>query len=127
MIRNLIIFVVCFVIGAATVLVYRITTYHQHGKIAPVPTVAATPMTMPLPPPAATAASSASAPVPAAATGQPVNTICPVCGMKVNPQLPTATWKGRIIGFGCAGCLPRFQAEPDRFGEAALKNQTVEP
>jgi YHS domain-containing protein len=62
----------------------------------------------------------------APAAGAPVNTICAICGMPVNPKLPTATYQGKTIGFGCKACPPKFAAEPDRYGPAALKNQVVE-
>jgi hypothetical protein len=56
----------------------------------------------------------------------PVNTICPGCGNPVNPAIPTATYKGKTIGFNCAMCPPKFAAEPEKYGEAALKNQAAE-
>ncbi len=59
-------------------------------------------------------------------TDAPVNTICAICGMPVNPKLPTATYQGKTIGFGCKACPPKFAAEPERYGPAALKNQVVE-
>lgn len=60
------------------------------------------------------------------AAGAPVNTVCALCGMAVNPAIPAATYQGKSIGFGCKACPPRFAADPERYGPAALKNQVVE-
>ena len=70
-------------------------------------------------------AASPAAPAPPA-DATPVNTICAICGMPVDPALGTATYKGSVIGFGCKTCLPKFKADPAKYGEAALKNQVVE-
>lgn len=56
----------------------------------------------------------------------PVNTVCPICGMDVDPDTPTAMYKGQVIGFGCKNCPEEFAANPALYGEAALKNQVVE-
>lgn len=62
----------------------------------------------------------------AKAASAPVNTVCAICGMDVDPDLPTATYQGKTIGFGCKACPPKFAKEPDRFGPAALRNEVVE-
>jgi YHS domain-containing protein len=49
-----------------------------------------------------------------------VNTTCAICGMPVDPKLPTATYQGKTIGFGCRMCPPKFQADPDRYGPGFL-------
>lgn len=74
----------------------------------------------------------AGAPAPIAATAapaqdgdKPVNTVCAMCGMDVDPKLPTATYQGRTIGFGCRMCLPRFNKDPDRWGPLYLRNEVV--
>lgn len=153
MTRHLIIFAACFLIGAvvtAAIRTVRHNAYEGHQgshTVAPVSTVdphaghtgAATPPAAPdphaghgSPPPTAPATPSAAVPHagharPAApAAGAPVNTICAICGMPVNPKLPTATYQGKTIGFGCKACPPKFAAEPERYGPAALKNQVVE-
>jgi hypothetical protein len=60
------------------------------------------------------------------APGKPVNTVCAICGMDVDPRLPTAEYKGQTIGFGCRMCPPKFKADPDRYGPLYLKNEVVE-
>jgi YHS domain-containing protein len=69
-------------------------------------------------------APSATPPAPTAAT--PVNTLCAICGMDVDPSLPTATYQGKTIGFGCRMCPPKFKADPDRYGPAYLANKVLE-
>lgn len=57
-----------------------------------------------------------------------VNSVCPVCGADVDPALPTSFYHGHIIGFGCRPnrCKERFDADPERFGPAALANRKAE-
>lgn len=55
----------------------------------------------------------------------PVNTICAICGMKVDPTLPTMEYQGQTIGFGCKMCPPKFQAEPDKYGPSYLRNEII--
>lgn len=49
---------------------------------------------------------------------QTFNAICPIGGEKVDPSAPTVEYKGKKIGFCCAGCIEEFQEDP----EMALKN-----
>jgi YHS domain-containing protein len=107
--RHVFLFLACFVAGAVAALAIR-TARHQPHPV--------------LPPPAATAA-LVTAPTPGAANatagpGTPVNTTCAICGMPVDPNLPTATYQGKTIGFGCRMCPPKFQADPERYGPAFL-------
>ena len=60
------------------------------------------------------------------AADKPVNTICAVCGMPVDPQQPTSRYRGKTIGFGCKACPPKVAADPDLYGPAALQNSVVE-
>ena len=55
----------------------------------------------------------------------PVNTVCAICGMAVDPKLPTMTYQGKVIGFGCKMCPPKFQAEPDKYGPSYLRNEII--
>ncbi len=149
MTRHLIIFAACFLLGAvvtAAIRTVRHNAYEGHQgshTVAPASTVdgqmgPATPPAAPDPhaghggPASAPAAAAVADPhgghaMPAApAAGVPVNTVCAICGMPVNPKLPTATYQGKTIGFGCKACPPKFAAEPERYGPAALKNQVVE-
>lgn len=73
--------------------------------------------TSPRPPGGGTDAASPSA--------TPVNTVCAICGMAVDPKLPTATYQGKTIGFGCRMCAPKFQAEPDKYGPLYLRNEVI--
>ncbi len=57
--------------------------------------------------------------------GTPVNTVCAICGMDVDPSLPTAEYKGQTIGFGCKMCPAKFKADPDRYGPMYLKNEVA--
>jgi YHS domain-containing protein len=57
--------------------------------------------------------------------GKPVNTVCAICGMDVDPRMPTAEYQGKTIGFGCRMCPPKFKADPDRYGPLYLKNEVV--
>ena len=56
---------------------------------------------------------------------KPVNTVCAICGMEVDPALPTLQYKGQTIGFGCKMCPPKFKADPDRYGPSYLKNEIL--
>jgi len=73
-----------------------------------------------------------AAPAPAPDTTKPaadagaVNTVCAICGMKVNPKIPTETYQGKKVGFGCGACPAQFRANPDKYGPAALRNEVVE-
>ncbi len=100
---------------------------HQGHEGTGAPTPAAAPDGLPgmaLPAPAKPA-DPAAAPDPSAGTAA-VNTICAICGMPVNPKLGTIPYKGKLIGFGCKACPPKFKADPAQYGEAALLNQVVE-
>jgi YHS domain-containing protein len=46
--------------------------------------------------------------------------------MEVDPDLPTAEYQGKTIGFGCKACPPKFKANPDNYGPAYLRNEVVE-
>lgn len=55
-----------------------------------------------------------------------VNTVCPICGMDVDPKLQPAEYKGKLVGFGCAACPPKFKRNPDKWGPSALRNEVLE-
>jgi len=103
--RHVLLFLACFVTGAVAALAVRTARHQPHPVL-----------------PAAAAAAAPSLPAVAAAAAQatPVNTTCGICGMPVDPKLPTATYQGKTIGFGCRICPPKFQAEPDRYGPRFL-------
>lgn len=122
MTRHLAIFLATFAVGAVIAVVLRATLHrpYQDGHPgSPPASQQAGPghaHPVPVPVPAATAATATTA----------VNTVCPICGMAVDPAIPTTAYQGRQIGFGCRACPPKFTADPQRYGEAALKNQVVE-
>ena len=115
MTRHLVIFAATFAIGAVIAVILRTGSHRPYAghSLPPAPAAA----------PAAVTPPSAHQ-EPAKATA--VNSICAICAMPVDPKLGTIMYKGRPIGFGCKACPPKFQAEPEKYGEAALKNQVVE-
>lgn len=140
MTRSLFIFLGTFAVGALIALVARAALFAPHahreanavggGAYAPMVTNTLAPRdTAPAPAPAAVAAPAASAAAAstavASADAKPVNTVCAICGMDVDPKLPTATYQGKTIGFGCRMCPPRFAKDPDRWGPMYLKNEVV--
>ena len=135
MISHLFIFLGTFVVGALVALGARTAMHQPHAAHSPsqtsdlksqIPATAADPH----------AAHRAAAPspsqisdlkpqIPAATAGQPVNTHCAICGMEVDPKLPTLTYQGKTIGFGCKLCPPKFTAEPDKYGPSFLRNEVI--
>jgi hypothetical protein len=89
--RHLTIFAIAFILAGAVTLVVR-AGLHRPAPAAPVPSPAA------------------------GASAIPMNTVCAMCGMDVDPSLPTAIYQGKTIGFGCAGCPLRFANDPERYG-----------
>jgi YHS domain-containing protein len=85
------------------------------------------------PAPKSTAASSTTvshdhhgaASTPAETSIKPVNTQCAICGMPVDPNLPTLQYEGKTIGFGCKMCAPKFKANPDKYGPIYLRNEVI--
>ena len=106
MIKNVLLFALTFLAGAVIALAIRAAAFKaRQGHAAP----------------AEAAPSAVMSPAPA--TGQTtVNTICAVCGMDVDPDIPAATYQGKWIGFGCGACPPKFAADPERYGPHALHN-----
>lgn len=50
-----------------------------------------------------------------AKTDAPWNVVCPVLGDKVNPEVKTVTYKGKVYGFCCPGCDEKFTADPEKY------------
>ncbi|MFO1451937.1 MAG: hypothetical protein U1F61_27480 [Opitutaceae bacterium] len=100
---------------------------------SPAPTIPTTGTLSSVSPGAATAphahhgASTPAAPTvsPETAATAPVNTVCAICGMDVDPKLPTAVYQGKTIGFGCKMCPAKFKADPDRYGPYYLRNEVI--
>jgi hypothetical protein len=141
MTRNIFIFLGTFVAGAVIALIVRSAVFqpnagHQghpanagdyaamvSNPLAPAnPATPATEAKTAAPDPHANHGNPAST---SPATGSPVNTKCAICGMAVDPALPTLQYKGQTIGFGCKLCAPKFKADPDRYGPAYLKNEVI--
>ena len=118
MIRHVLIFLGTFVLGAAAVLVMRTARHDPYSG----PKTEAPPAAAPAPA-ASTHVSSEHAAAPA--DTKPVNTICAICGMAVDPKLPTTVYQGQVIGFGCRMCPPKFKADPDKYGPSYLKNERM--
>lgn len=45
----------------------------------------------------------------------PVNTICPVGKEPIDPDCKTFDYKGKTIGFCCAGCISDFKKDPEKY------------
>lgn len=136
MTRNIFIFLGTFVAGALIALVVRAAAFAPHaeheGHPAPGGNYAGM-VSNPLVPANIDATkNSASDPhakhgVPAVgkANEKPVNTVCAICGMDVDPKLPTMEYQGKKIGFGCRLCAPKVKADPDRYGPFYLRNEVI--
>lgn len=49
---------------------------------------------------------------------RPVNTMCAVNSEdEVDPDVPTVTYKGRVVGFCCADCRRKFEKDPEKYME----------
>ncbi len=130
--RLVIIFCICFAVGATVALIAR-SALHRPYADQP---MSDQPMSdQPIPattPPHAMhdlQNHDQSRHVPTATTvangdaAKAINTICAICGMEVDATIPTATYQGKQIGFGCALCPAKFAREPDRYGPSALQNR----
>jgi YHS domain-containing protein len=150
MTKNIFIFLSTFALGALIALVARAAFFNPHAAhatAAPPERGAYAPLVSnPLTPPKTADASPSAAlgaaadphaahnasPATRAATESPpppasaaVNTVCAICGMAVNPKLPTAEYQGKTIAFGCRMCPPKFKADPDKYGPAYLRNEVI--
>lgn len=136
MTRSFFIFIGTFVAGALIALVARAALFNPHaghtGGTSAGVSMASTPTPVAGKPGGANVATPAAAhaqdalggPAPAA-DQTPVNAVCAICGMKVDPSLPTAQYQGKTIGFGCKMCAPKFKADPDRYGPLYLKGEVL--
>ena len=116
--RLALIAILCFVLGAGIALIARTALHDPYADGAAPPAPAQPAAT---PPPAEH--QHAAAPAPTATPPVADNKICAVCGMDVDPTVPTAEWRGKRIGFGCGKCPPKFAADPDRYGPSALQDR----
>jgi len=118
MTRHLVVFIVTFAIGAVIAVIMRTASHKPYEQPSAHPAAVASMATSAVP--------AHVEPTPAAPVTGSVNSICAICAMPVNPALGTIAYKGQNIGFGCKACPPKFAANPEKYGEAALKNQVVE-
>jgi hypothetical protein len=138
MIRNIFIFLGTFVAGALIALVARAAMFKPHAGHEGHPEKAEyAPMVnnalAPVQPTAKGEAVKSAASDPHAGhtmaktadADKPVNTVCAICGMDVDPKLPTLEYQGKKIGFGCRMCPPKFKADPDRYGPFYLRNEII--
>lgn len=52
------------------------------------------------------------------------NKVCPVQGDEVDPDAPKVEYKGKTIGFCCAGCDEKFQKDPEKYMKNLSKDGT---
>jgi YHS domain-containing protein len=120
MIKHLLSFALAFVVGATLALGARTVRHDPHALTEGPSTTAHSEH-------AVLAADSAPRTEIAPVTEQPtVNSVCAICGMPVDPALPTAEYRGKRIGFGCRACPAKFAKDPDRYGPSALENKVME-
>jgi YHS domain-containing protein len=49
------------------------------------------------------------------ASAKPINQYCPINkDDKIDPTV-TTVYKGKVIGFCCADCIPEFKKDPDKY------------
>lgn len=121
--KPVILFLVAFVLSALVTLAVRTA---RHDPYAPAVTATAQPATPPAPQVADPHAGHTAAATATPAAPTVVNTVCTLCGMDVDPSIKPAEYQGKLIGFGCRACPPRFAAEPDRYGPSALRNEVLD-
>jgi len=115
--KNILIFIGAFFIGALVTLAIRTAKHDPYTPAETVPIMIK---------PADAMETHEHAEAAPATDAKPVNTVCPICGMEVDPDVATAMYEGIIIGFGCKNCPPKFAAEPEAFGPSALENKVAE-
>ncbi len=119
---HLFFFLTAFAVGCVAALAARSAWYQPHANHAGHP---ATPAYAPMVNNTAAPAAVPHAGHEAASSAKPVNTLCTLCGMEVDPTIQPATYKGKLIGFGCRMCPPKFAADPERYGPSALENKVL--
>lgn len=93
------------------------------GQPATPPAPAATPSPSPAAPDRPAHQHGATGSAAPAAGNAVLNTMCPSCGMDVDPEIkPIPTSQG-LVGVGCAPCVPKIMRDPERFGAAARENR----
>lgn len=121
--KSVILFLATFLLGAALALGARIVMHKPYAEPAS-KTLAPPPAPDPHAGHAAAEKQEPAVPAPAA-DAKPVNTVCAICGMDVDPEIKPAVYQGKLVGFGCAACPPKFAKDPDRYGPSALRNEVA--
>lgn len=125
MIRNVFIFLGTFVVGALIALMARASLFDPHKDHGgPAPAREHAPMVTNHVGATSTASEHAGHGT-SATERKTVNSVCAICGMEVDPNLPTLEYQGKTIGFGCRMCAPKFKADPDRYGPLYLRNEVI--
>lgn len=119
--KHAFIFAGTFLLGALVVLAARTARHDPHATHAHAAHASTAPAAHPAPPAGPAAPASTATPPP----GGAVNTVCAICGMQVDAKLPTVEYQGQRIGFGCRMCLPKFKAQPDKYGPHYLRNEVM--
>jgi hypothetical protein len=115
--KSVLLFFATFVLGAALAFAVRTALHRPYAA----PTAAASHAGHS----SAAPADAAPRPGSSASAAPVVNTVCAVCGMDVDPGIEPAAYQGKLVGFGCAACPPKFAREPDRYGPSALRNEVA--
>ncbi len=110
--KSFVLFLVTFLVGAALALGARTVLHNPYAE----PVNGAAVATRDLQPKISNPKSDGSA---------VVNTVCAICGMEVDPEVKPATYQGKLVGFGCSACPPKFAKDPDRYGPHALRNEVA--
>jgi len=122
--KSILLFLATFLLGAVIAFATRTALHEPYAEPATL-TAPAAPATDPHAGHDSKSQISNLKSAPAPAPGATVNTICPICAMDVDPDLKPATYQGKLVGFGCAACPPRFAKDPERYGPSALLNEVA--
>ena len=59
--------------------------------------------------------------------GEVINTVCPVMGAKIDKDTPyVVEYEGKKIGFCCAACIDKFNANPEEYLSKLEQEETKE-
>ena len=124
MLRQLFMFALAFGAGALLTLAVRSACHRPYDVVIPELPAPTSPQSAPAVPEKKTTvdvhADHATTPL-----AKPVNAVCSLCGMDVDPEIPSAIFNGHTIGFACLKCPPKFAQKPARFGPYYLRNEKV--
>lgn len=52
------------------------------------------------------------------------NTVCPVMGDEVDPEVKTVPYNGKVYGFCCKGCIKKFSNNPEKYAAKLSEDGT---